>query len=157
VIGCTATLAISFRPMIFLPGGPGEFVHGLPMAVITSVLASMLVSLTVVSFMASRVLKEHTNPEGNIFLRTLKKGISNTYSRLMHYALQKPGRTLLVSFGLFGAPLALFPVIGFKLFPASEKPIFLINVRMPLQTSLQQGSLITRMVEDSLSVNWYRR
>jgi multidrug efflux pump subunit AcrB len=150
VIGCTATLVISFLPLIFLPAGPGEFVRGLPLAVITSVIASMIVSLTVVPFLGSRVLKEHHNPEGNLFLRLLKRAIGATYSKLMKKALQKPILTLLISFSLFGASLVLFPVIGFKLFPASEKPIFLVNIKMPLQTSLQEGNRITKMVEDSL-------
>jgi multidrug efflux pump subunit AcrB len=150
VIGCTATLAISFLPMIFLPGGPGEFVRGLPMAVICSVLASMIVSLTVVPFLGSRLLKEHTNPDGNIFHRALKKAISATYSKLMVASLKRPMLTLIVSFGLFAASLVLFPTIGFRLFPTSEKPIFLINLRMPLQTSLQESNRITAMVEDSL-------
>lgn len=150
VIGCTATLVISFLPLVFLPAGPGEFVRGLPLAVITSVVASMLVSLTVVPFLASRVLKEHHNPEGNIFLRGLKKIIGATYSKLMKRALKRPVQTLLISFTLFGASLAIFPVIGFKLFPTSEKPIFLVNVKMPLQTSLQESNRIASMVEDSL-------
>ncbi|KAA9037153.1 efflux RND transporter permease subunit [Ginsengibacter hankyongi] len=150
VIGCTAMLAISFLPMLFLPGGPGEFIRGLPMAVICSVLASMIVSLTVVPFLGSRVLRDHIDPEGNVFLRALKKGISTTYSRLMHSALHRPVLTLLIAFGLFAASIVLFPVIGFKLFPASEKPIFLVNVRMPQQTSLSDADRISRMVEDSL-------
>lgn len=58
-----------------------------------------------------------------------------------------------LNFGLFGLSLLLFPVIGFKLFPTSEKPIFLINIRMPLQTNLQEGSRITAMVEDSLKTH----
>jgi multidrug efflux pump subunit AcrB len=153
VLGCTATLAISFMPLIFLPGGPGEFVRGLPMAVITSVLASMIVSLTVVPFLASRLMKEHANPEGNIFLRGLKKVISNTYSKLMTRALKRPALTLLVSFSLFGGSLALFPIIGFKLFPSSEKPIFLVNIRMPLQTSLVESNKITALVEEVLRNN----
>ena len=153
VIGCTAILAISFMPLIFLPGGPGEFVRGLPLAIITSVLASLIVSLTVVPFLASRVLKEHANPEGNIFLRTVKKIIHGTYSKLMAKALKRPALTLAIAFGLFAASVVLFPVIGFKLFPASEKPIFLINIRMPLQTSLAETNRITRMVEDSLKQN----
>lgn len=153
VLGCTATLAISFMPMIFLPGGPGEFVRGLPMAVICSVLASLIVSLTVVPFLASRMLKEHSNPEGNVFLRVLKKGIHSTYSRLMVACLKRPVLTLLICFGLFAASFILFPVIGFKLFPASEKPIFLINLRMPLQTSLQESDRVAGMVEDSLKTN----
>lgn len=153
VVGCTATLIISFLPLIFLPGGPGEFVRGLPLAVITSVLASLLVSLTVVPFLGSALLKKHANPEGNIFLRTLQKGISATYSKIMHRALAKPTLTLIIAFGLFGLSLALFPVIGFKLFPTSEKPIFLMNIRMPLQTSIQESNRITKMVEEKLKSN----
>jgi multidrug efflux pump subunit AcrB len=153
VIGCTATLAISFMPLIFLPGGPGEFVRGLPLAIITSVLASLIVSLTVVPFLASKILKEHANPEGNIFLRGLRKIIHATYSKLIAKALKWPVLTLLIAFGLFAASFALFPVIGFKLFPASEKPIFLVNIKMPLQTSLAETSRITKMVEDSLKKN----
>ena len=150
VIGCTATLVISFLPIIFLPGGSGEFVRGLPLAVITSVIASMLVSLTVVPFIASRVLKENHNPEGNIFLRLLKRAIAATYAKLMKRALKRPVLTLIISFALFAGSLALFPVIGFKLFPTSEKPIFLVNIKLPLQTSLQEGDRIAKMVEDSL-------
>ncbi len=153
VIGCTATLVIAFLPLVFLPGGPGEFVRGLPLAVITSVIASMIVSLTVVPFLASRFLKEHHNPEGNILLRLLKKAIGATYSRLMKKTLQRPVLTLIVAFVLFGGSLALFPVIGFKLFPTSEKPIFVINLKMPLQTSLQESNSITKMVEDSIRNN----
>ena len=153
VIGCTATLIISFLPMIFLPGGPGEFIRGLPMAVITSVIASMLVSLTVVPFLASRFLKEHNNTGGNIFLRILKKGISGTYTKVMHSALGKPIFTLLIASSLFAGSALLFPVIGFKLFPTSEKPIFLVNVKMPLQTSLQEANRITTIIEDSLQSN----
>lgn len=150
VLGCTATLVISFLPLIFLPGGPGEFVRGLPLAVISSVIASMLVSLTVVPFLASRVLKVHHDSSGNIFLILMKQVISATYSKLIKKALAKPILTLLISFGLFSASAMLFPLIGFKLFPTSEKPIFLINIKMPLQTSLQESNRITRMVEDSL-------
>ncbi|MCC5944713.1 MAG: efflux RND transporter permease subunit [Bernardetiaceae bacterium] len=153
VIATTATLVIAFLPLIFLPGGPGEFVRGLPLAVITSVIASTLVSLTIVPFLASVLLKEHSNPEGNILLRLLKRAIAATYAKLMKAALARPAIALLIAAILFGGSLALFPVIGFKLFPTSEKPIFLINIKMPLQTSLQEGNRITKMVEDSLRKN----
>jgi multidrug efflux pump subunit AcrB len=153
VLGCTATLVIAFLPLIFLPGGPGEFVRGLPMAVISSVIASMVVSLTIVPFLASRILQTHHNPEGNVFLRLLKKLISGSYSRLLERALKRPVLTLCLSMLIFAASLGLFRVIGFRLFPTSEKPIFLVNVRMPLQTNLQENRRITAMIEDSLRRN----
>lgn len=153
VIGCTATLIISFLPLVFLPAGPGEFIRGLPMAVICTILASMLVSLTLVPFLSSRILKEHQNAEGNIFLQYLQKFISKTYTRLMHKALAKPLFTLVITVALFIGSLALFPVIGFKLFPSSEKPIFLINIRMPLQTSLAENKKITGLIETQIAQN----
>lgn len=153
VLGTTATLAIAFMPLVFLPGGPGEFIRGLPLAVICSVVASMLVSLTVVPFLSSRLLTEHQNPEGNFLLRAIKKGIHATYSRVMHRTLAFPRLSLLLAGLLFAGALLLFPLLGFKLFPTSEKPIFLINVRYPLQTSLAENNRLTKSMEDSLAVN----
>ena len=150
VIGCTATLIIAFLPLVFLPGAPGEFVRGLPLAVITSISASMIVSLTVVPFLASRFLKEHHNPEGNFFLRVLKKVIGATYSKVIKIALSRPMMTMLIALALFIGSLAIFPKIGFKLFPTSEKPIFLIDIKMPLQTSIQESNRIAQIVEKSL-------
>lgn len=150
VIGCTATLIVAFVPLVFMPEAAGEFIRGLPMAVITSVFASMLVSLTVVPFLASKVLKTNHNPEGNIFLRGLKKLISGSYSKLLDHSLKRPILSLVVAFAIFGASLLLFGVIGFRLFPTSEKPQFLINVNMPLQTNLEASDRVARYVEAEL-------
>jgi multidrug efflux pump subunit AcrB len=150
VLGCTATLIIAFLPLVFLPEAPGEFIRGLPMAVITSVFASMLVSLTIVPFLASKVLKTNHNPDGNIFLRGLKKLIHGSYSRLLVASLKRPVLTLVIAFALFGGSLMLFGVIGFRLFPTSEKPQFLINVNMPLQSNLETTDKMARIVEQYL-------
>lgn len=150
VVGCTATLIIAFLPLVFLPGAPGEFIRGLPMAVITSVLASLVVSLTIVPFLASRFLKPHKQAGGNVFLQVMQRGINKSYGRLLEIALRRPVAALIVSFGLFAGSLALFGVIGFRLFPTSEKPIFLINIRHPQQTHLTENNRVTKMIEDSL-------
>jgi multidrug efflux pump subunit AcrB len=151
VIATTATLIIAFLPLIFLPDGPGEFVRGLPLAVVCSVFASMLVSLTIVPFLASRFLKPHPDAAGNFFLQIMQKGINATYSKVLAKALKSPKMTLVICFFIFLLSLGIFPIIGFKLFPTSEKPIFLVNVKMPQQTNLEETNRILAMVEDSLS------
>jgi multidrug efflux pump subunit AcrB len=151
VIGCTATLIIAFLPLVFLPEASGEFIRSLPMGVITSVLASMLVSLTIIPFLSSRLLKEpHGHPDGNIFLRALKKLISGSYSRLLDKALEKPWLTIAISLVIFLGSLQLFSVIGFSLFPASEKPQFMVDITTPLQSNLNYTDSITREVEKEL-------
>ena len=51
---------LAFLPLLFLPEGAGDFVRSLPAAVLFTVLASLFVSLTVIPFLASRMLR----PEG---------------------------------------------------------------------------------------------
>jgi multidrug efflux pump subunit AcrB len=151
VLGTTATLIIAFMPLAFLPDAAGEFIRGLPLAVITSVFASMLVSLTIVPFLANRVLKTAHNAEGNIFLRGLKKIIHGSYSKLLDKALNRPVLTLISALALFVLSLGLFNVIGFRLFPTSEKPQFLVNINMPLQSNLEATNTMARFVENKLS------
>ncbi|SFM96200.1 Multidrug efflux pump subunit AcrB [Chitinophaga sp. YR627] len=151
VVGCTAALMIAFMPLVFLPEGAGDFIRGLPMAVILSVFASMLVSLTIIPFLSSKLLSEHTgHPDGNIFMRTLKKLIHGSYSRLLDKALNRPVITIIVTVLIFGASMFIFQIVGFSLFPASEKPQFLINITTPPQSSLDYTKSIARQVEQEL-------
>jgi multidrug efflux pump subunit AcrB len=150
VVGTTATLAIAFMPLALLPEGSGEFIRSLPLAIIASVIASLLVSLTIIPFLSSRILKTHHHPEGNIFLRGLKKIISGSYTRLLNYSLKHPVITLIAAFALFGASLGVFGIIGFKLFPTSEKPQFLVNINMPLQSNLETSYKMAVQIEKEL-------
>ncbi|SFE55028.1 Multidrug efflux pump subunit AcrB [Chitinophaga sp. CF118] len=151
VVGCTAALMIAFMPLVFLPEGAGDFIRGLPLAVIMSVFASMLVSLTIIPFLSSKLLSEHTgNPEGNIFMRALKRLIHGSYSKLLDKALNKPVLTIIATVIIFGTSLILFQVIGFSLFPASEKPQFLINITTPPQSSLAYTDSIAKNIEKVL-------
>lgn len=151
VVGCTATLIFAFLPLLFLPEAAGDFIRNLPMAVVTTVLASLFVSLTIVPFLSSRILKTHTSSEGNIFFRALKKLISGSYARLLDKALARPWATLAIALAIFAGSLALVPVVGFSLFPASEKPQFIINVETPVGTSLHETNRVAKHVEDALA------
>ncbi len=150
VMGCTATLVIAFMPLMFMPEASGEFIRSLPIAVICSVIASMLVALTVVPFLSSKILKPHSDVNGNIFLRTLQKIIHGSYAKLLDKALAKPVLTIFIALAIFAGSIALIPVIGFSLFPASEKPQFLVNISTPLQSNLNYTDTITRQIEQEL-------
>ncbi|MES1159847.1 MAG: efflux RND transporter permease subunit, partial [Bacteroidota bacterium] len=151
VVGCTATLIFAFLPLMFLPEGAGDFIRSLPAAVVTTVLASLFVSLTIVPFLSSRILSGHEHPDGNFFLRGLKRFINGSYRRLLHAAIARPVLTLLVALGIFLGCLALIPTVGFSVFPASEKPMFLVNIQTPLGTSLPATDSVARYVEKEIN------
>ena len=153
VIGCTVTLILAFLPLNFLPENSGQFIRSLPLAVTLTILASMVVSLTIVPFLSSRILKKDHNLEGNIFMRALKKLISGSYSKVLHWALRNPWPTVAVAVVLFVASLQIPKIIGFALFPKSEKPIFLITAETPEGSSLAETDRISRLVEAELKQN----
>ena len=151
VLGCTAILIFAFLPLVFLPEASGDFIRSLPMAVILTIVASLFVSLTIVPFLASNILADHDNPEGNIFLRGLKKVIHLTYAVFLDRALKHPIVTLIVAIGFFVGSLSLIPVIGFSLFPKSEKPMFMVNIETPDGTNLYETDRIAKYVEGELN------
>ncbi len=150
VLGCTATLMIAFMPLLFLPESSGDFIRSLPVAVIGTVFASMIVALTVVPFFSSKILKPHAVEGGNIFLQTLQRFIHSTYAPLLDKALKHPWATVAIAVVVFGASLLIIPVIGFSLFPSSEKPQFLVNVTTPLQSNIYYTDSITKELEKEL-------
>ena len=151
VIGCTVTLCIAFMPLALMPEASGEFIRSLPLAVILAVISSMFVSLTIVPFLSIRLLKPHHDAQGNTFLRSLKRGIHVTYAPLLERSLRNPRMTLVVALFIFIGSLGLMNVIGFSLFPASEKPQFMVNVVAPLQSNLARTDSLARLVERELA------
>lgn len=152
VLACTVTLVIAFMPLVFMPEGAGDFIRGLPLAVIFCVLASLFVSLTIIPFLSSKLLKNHNgNPEGNLLMRGLKRFIHNSYAPILDKAIRRPFLTLSAAVSIFAGAIVLLKVVGFGLFPASEKPQFLVNITTPAQSSLSYTDTIARNIEQELS------
>ncbi|MBL7797746.1 MAG: efflux RND transporter permease subunit [Saprospiraceae bacterium] len=151
VLGCTATLILAFLPLVFLPEAAGDFIRSLPMAVVTTVLASLFVSLTIVPFLGSRLLAEHHDPRGNIFLRGLRWAISKTYARLLTLGLRYPRWTMVASAAIFFGVLALAGRAGFTVFPASERPMFYIDVETAPGTNIEYTDRVMQMVDSVLA------
>lgn len=150
VLGCTATLLLAFLPLFFLAEGAGKFVRSLPMAVTFTILASLLVSLTIIPFLASRWLPEREDPEGNRFLRGLKTGIQTFYRPLLAWSLQHPRKLIGITGALFVASLGLIPVLGVSLFPMADVPQFMVTVDAPPGASVEETDRAVRHVEQRL-------
>jgi len=147
VLGATATLIFAFLPLLFLPGLSGKYIRSLPIAVVYAVLASLLVSLTIIPWMASRLMPQHEAAEGNRFLQWLDNGIRRTYAPLLHLALGAPRRTLLLSALTVVGAIALVPVVGFSLFPKAGTPQYHVEIETPEGTSLAETDRAVRYAE----------
>jgi multidrug efflux pump subunit AcrB len=146
VLGCTATLVFAFLPLLFLPGAAGLFIRSMPVAVVFTILASLLVSLTVVPFLGSRLLRS-AGAHGNLFFRALTWAVDGSYRPVLRRALVRPRLTLALAGLLVVGSLALVPRIGFSLFPRAGLPQVRVLVETPEGTSLAETDRAVRFAE----------
>ncbi|MGH7527484.1 MAG: efflux RND transporter permease subunit [Gemmatimonadales bacterium] len=150
VVGATATLILAFVPLLFLPGGAGQYIRSLPMAVIATVLSSLFVSLTIIPWLASLVLRDRQQEGGNRVLRAFERTIHATYAPVLDRALRRPVRALAVAALFVVAAAALVPAVGFSLFPKAETPQFYVNVTAPEGGSIDATAAAARHAESVL-------
>ncbi|MBL8546149.1 MAG: efflux RND transporter permease subunit [Hyphomonadaceae bacterium] len=137
VIGCTATLLLAFVPLMALPEGAGAFVRSLPVAVVTTIIASLVVALTIIPFLASRLLPRSDSGHSNALLDGVMAAIHNIYRPALHVALAHPRKTVIIGLAAFFLSLGLIPKLGFSLFPENDSPYFLVDIETP------QGSAVS--------------
>ncbi|HEY6911928.1 MAG TPA: efflux RND transporter permease subunit [Myxococcales bacterium] len=150
VVGCTATLMLAFVPLMALPGVSGLFIRSMPLAVVFTIAASLLASLTFVPLLSSLLVRSE-GEHGNLFFRGLRRVVEGAYRPLLHLALRRPRATLLCALLLFLGSVALVPRIGVSLFPRSDIPQFLVQVEAPEGASLAETDRAVRFAEQALA------
>ncbi len=152
IVGCTATLIFAFLPLMALPGNPGKFIRVLPLTVVATIVGSLLIALFIIPFLASRVLREGTDPHGNSVLQRVMGAIHRYYRPALHYCLARPKATVLAAIGgSLALSAAMAPIIGSSLFPKADTPQFLVTVETPDGTSFATTDSALRFVEQRLA------
>ncbi|MCL6415307.1 efflux RND transporter permease subunit [Aestuariirhabdus sp. Z084] len=163
LLGSTLTTILAFMPIVLMPGSAGEFVGGIALSVIFSLIGSYLISHTLVAGLAGRFLPPGAPEDHHWYNRGLTlPWLSNGFHRALEAALERPWTTLLI--------VSLVPLAGFKaagelteqFFPASDRDMFQIELFMPAQTSLTATHRMTERISQRLhaeeeieSVQWF--
>ncbi len=151
VLGSTGVLVFAFFPLLFLPEGAGQFTQSFIGTIIFTVLASMFVSLTIVPFLASRILQRDADPEGNAVLKWLSRNIEKFYRPALHRALNAPRRTVWSALIITSAAFLLIPTLGFSLFPDADTSYFRVTVQAEQGASVSQTEEIVKEVSAILA------
>jgi multidrug efflux pump subunit AcrB len=158
ILGCTACLMLAFIPLLVLPESAGKFIRSMPAAVLYTIGASLLVSITIIPFLASRVLSPHGHSDGNIVLRKVNGAIHSFYRPLLHYALARPWRILIILLVLCASSYPVMKIIGNSLFPAIGVPQFLVRVELPegatIEKTAEAVEAVDKILHESRRVQW---
>ena len=141
----TLTTLLAFVPLVMMQNGPGTFLRAMPVTVILTLVASLLIALGLTPLLASRL---GSNVNSAPYLqRKMQAFADGFYRNVLNKALAKPKQVIAISVVVLLMALALFPIIGVSLFPKAEKPMVFVNIEMPEGTSFNQTDLMTRKVE----------
>jgi multidrug efflux pump subunit AcrB len=153
--GMFTTVAVLI-PVMATDGYTGQVMRPLNLMVIASLVASLLVALTLVPLLASRTLTRR-QPQRNLIRRTFERfdaaigRMADAYSRLTALALRHRRVTLSLCAVLFVGTMRTIPaLIGGELMPAMDTGITLIEFETPTDASPEEAARILAKVESIL-------
>jgi CzcA family heavy metal efflux pump len=154
VVASTLTTVCAFGPMILWPGIMGEFMKYLPITVVITLLASLLVALVFNPVLCSRFMKVPRPREGRPRLgdRLIGFGLK-TYEPTLRWALGHRGLVLTVMLVLLAGVFMLFGVFnsGVELFPDIDPRIAYVAIDAPSGTRIEVSDVYTRQVEAAVA------
>lgn len=147
VTASVLTTVSVFLPAFFVEGLAAQLLRPLAMSVSFSLLASLFTSLIIMPLFASKLLgrAKHSRifkSEGAWMGR-----LNGAYHRWLKTSLAHRWKTVGITLGLFGASLALIPLIGTEFLPKQDQSFISIEVRMPYGTVLADTRQVVELIE----------
>ncbi|MFC3146939.1 efflux RND transporter permease subunit [Piscinibacterium candidicorallinum] len=148
IVYATIIIVLVFVPLFLLPGLEGRLFIPLGIAYITSILASMLVSVTVTPVMAYYLLPkmkglEHGDPRLLLWLKA-------RYARALDWVLDHPKQLLLSGAVAVLIAAASVPFFARTFLPPFNEGTLLVGIRLMPGTTLAESTRIARQAERML-------
>lgn len=153
IVSATLTTILAFIPIIMMPDTTGAFIKALPVTVVATLTASLLIAITLTPLIASWVLKEGKMGEERkhtFVFNQMQNFVAGPYRRTLDWAMKHRYLTLGLAGAAFVGAMALFPLVGVSFFPKAEKPQFRITVSLPNGSNLDATDEAVRYVESVL-------
>ncbi|MGB1109713.1 MAG: efflux RND transporter permease subunit [Gammaproteobacteria bacterium] len=152
--GTITTLTI-FLPLVFVQGVSGVLFKELAYVIMFSLLCSLIVALSLVPMLSSKLLKREDEQDhsgvGAKLSRAADKvfvGMENQYRGLVGLALRFRYTTLVLSVAIFAATLQLAPYIGTEFMLPSDEGEVRVSGEMEVGTRLDIIDQQTRLMEE---------
>ena len=161
IIAATATTLAAFLPLIFWPGIVGEFMKYLPITLVATLTASLMMALIFVPTLGAIVGKPGgaADPEtakaiaaGQTINMDRVTGITGAYLRTLRVVLKWPGAVLFGTFALLVAAFVAYGVLGkgVEFFPDVEPENMAFQVHARGNLSVEERDTLLRQVEDRI-------
>ncbi len=158
VVASALTTIAVFLPIVFTSGVVSSLFKDLAFTVSFSLIVSLVVALTLVPMMASKILKVEQGEKKNGWYQKLDHKVGNflaamdeKYRKLLHWALDHRKKVIIGVTIMLVASLLLFPVVGMEFLPASDSGQLSITITMENGTPLEETDRVVTIVENHLA------
>jgi len=160
ITASTLTSMAVFLPIVFVEGLAAQIFGELALTVAFSHLASLIVALTLIPMLSSKILKiersekVRENSWRDRLFNRWQKGFSKVevkYRDLLSWALGHRKKVVLIAVASFVVSLALIPFIGAEFIPASDEGEFKVEVKLPNGALLDDTAKIVGQIETIVS------
>lgn len=147
VLASTLTTVAAFLPLVFQEGLAKEQFNNLCYAISYSLLASLIISLTFVPMISSKIMSRNKgiNREGKI-LKNLKK----YYVILLKWAIRKRGIVVTTIVLLFLGSMYLGSKLGGGFIPTVDEGRFAVVAKLPSGADVNKGDRIAKILEEKV-------
>jgi len=144
------TNVVVFLPIVFTEGLAHELFSPLALTVSFALLASLLVAITVVPTLASRLSPSPAVTTGWIgsLGRRLERW-QERYVKVLAWALGHRRRVILAAAVAVVVSLALTPVVGVELLPAMDQSLVYVTVELPRGSTMAETDRVARRIEEA--------
>ena len=149
IVYATIIIALVFMPLFFLGGVEGRLFMPLGFAYIVSLLASLLVSLTVTPALCYYLLPR-AGRKGHEQDSPVVGWLKERYQKILEPALHHPRKILMVTAILFVISVSLFTLMGREFLPPFNEGSLTINVLAEPGTSLSESNHLGTIAEKLL-------
>jgi HAE1 family hydrophobic/amphiphilic exporter-1 len=157
VTASTFTTVAVFFPIVFVEGIAGQLFKDMALTVTFSLLASLVVSLTLVPMLNSTLRREHAREWLTRGLKFLFKPVDKlynqfylSYKKVQDISFVRRKLIFITVIVLFFAAIFMIRFMGQELIPVISQGEFLINVEFQPGTSLKENSAIITDISDTL-------
>ena len=151
VVFATVIIAIVFVPMLFFEGLEGRFFRPLGIAYIASILASLLVALTLTPALCRLLLSKAHGKEETGRESFLVRFLHRLYGPTLGLALRFRRTLLLLTSAVAAVALWVFSTFGSSFLPEFNEGTFTVFLMAPVGTSLTESDRLASSVEKQLS------
>jgi HAE1 family hydrophobic/amphiphilic exporter-1 len=158
ILASTLTHIAVFVPMLFLTGISSIMFGQLAAVVSFSLAMSLLVAVTIVPVLCSRLLDPPTHGKDakGVFgmlsrgIDRMLDGLDAFYARTLSAALHHRPTVFAIGFGLFGVALYLLPLIGFEFQPTTDEGEVTVDAELAVGTRIEVTEAALIQIEERI-------